>query len=218
MDQANPSRRSTLAMLATGPIALLPALAVAQCSAKAEAAMISPDVSARLTAYHEAERKLIQYSREVATPASEACELAVSAIPHHRTASSFLNAGGTRVHLSTENEASVATARRALKGVVYIESNPDADYWATVRELVEADDERKAKRDRLRARYSVDAIEAREEELGDRCSDALVAFMETPARTIHDVLLKAELTEQEDGWEAAGKHILADVRRLAGRA
>ena len=38
MDKAQPTRRSALGILATGPIAMLPILGVLQCSAKAEAA------------------------------------------------------------------------------------------------------------------------------------------------------------------------------------
>ena len=37
MERINPSRRSALGILATGPVAMLPALAVMQCSAPADA-------------------------------------------------------------------------------------------------------------------------------------------------------------------------------------
>jgi len=218
MERTNPTRRSALGILATGPIAMLPAVAVMSCNERALATELSVELADKIAAYRRIDEQFDRYMRDVTAPASEAYEAAVAAIPHHRTVNSFVNIEGTATHLSTESDASVATARRALGGVIYIESNPDADYWATVRELVDAADRRKAEAQRIHHELNIDTVREQEDALGDQHYAALDAVMKTPARSMADLMTKLEFVEETDRWEAVSDDILADVRRLSGRA
>ncbi|QTH21709.1 hypothetical protein HRJ34_25985 [Rhizorhabdus wittichii] len=217
MGTTETTRRSALGILATGPLAMLPALAVMSCSQKVEAGLISPDVSSRLAAYREAQREMQRYSAEIATPTSDAFKRAAGAIPHHRTANSFENFDGGRTALSTKDPASVSMARKIVADNLSW-AERDHDYIATLKDLIEAADCRDSERERLRAECALDSVLQREEELGDQCYDALIAFMKTPAQSIHDVLAKMEITEEEGRWKAAKDDLMADVMRLAGRA
>jgi len=212
------TRRGALAMIATAPIASLPALAVLSASQKALAAGLSPNMRALFDRYRAIDRDLDHWLETVHAPACHKALAEIEAISHHRTVNRFRNVNGDPTYLTTSDEPAVATARRALKGVVFIESNPDADYRETVRELVDTADRRKAEAQRIHHELNIDTVCEREDALGDQHYADLFAVMKTPARSMADLLTKLEFVEETDRWQAASDDILADVGRLSGRA
>lgn len=215
---ANPSRRSALGILATGPIAMLPVLAAAQCSAPADAATSSRMAQA-IQRYRDACAALDRFSAATA-PNMQACRKAVDAIPHIRTTNGFRASHGGMTYLTTADAASVATARRALKGATLIENVGDADYWATLRELVKHADLREAEVAALKAKHRLPEIKETEAQHGRAIVEAMEGVINCRPTSLHDLAEKAALLSEIDAWEleGVGDTVAADIQHLAGRA
>lgn len=72
MDKAQPTRRAALGILATGPIAMLPALAVMSCSTGADAATVAnPALDKAMSAYRSAVAAREAYYRGYVKPACD---------------------------------------------------------------------------------------------------------------------------------------------------
>lgn len=215
---ANPSRRSALGILATGPVAMLPALAVMQCSAPADAAT-SSSMAQAIQRYRDACAALDRFSATTA-PNLQAYREAVDAIPHSRTANGFRAYRGGMTYLTTADAASVTTARRALKNAVLIENGGDADYWATLRELVAHADRRETEIAALKAEHRLPKIKEVEEQHGRAIVEAMEGVINCRPASLHDLAAKAALLSEIDTWEmeGVGDTVAADIQHLAGRA
>lgn len=213
------TRRSALGILATGPIAMLPALSVMSCSERAKAAEIS-ELPAFIAKWRRAEERCLRFGEQVQDPAYEQFTAAAEALPHHRTIHSFQNIRGEITHLNTANTAAVAVAREALAGRIYKSSKPSdgGDYWDTVRELVQADDDRIEQTRKLRTAFRIDEYEKHADKLASHASKALWAAIEYPVSSLDELCLKLDFIEEiEMSSERSDQAIAADVRRLAGR-
>ncbi|MBD3761478.1 hypothetical protein [Rhizorhabdus sp.] len=219
MAQQTHSRRSALGILATGPVAMLPALAVMSCGTKADAGTIG-ELPALIAKYHRAEARCTRFDERVESPACKQFAEAVGAIPHHRTVHGFANINGDVTHLDTANPASVAVARKALAGEIYETSKPTdgGAYWDTVRELVRADDARNEQMGRLRIDFRIDEYDSHSEKLASYAWEAKWAAINYPVNSLAELCLKLDFIEEEGAFadEDAGLAVAADVRRLAG--
>lgn len=215
---ANPSRRSMLGILATGPVAMLPALAVMQCSAPADAATSSRMAQA-IQRYRDACAALDRFSAATA-PNFQSYREAVDAIPHSRTTNSFHAYSGGMTFLTTADAASVATARSALKDTTLIENGGNADYWATVRELVKHADRREAQIEALKVDHRLPEIKEAETRHGRAIADAMEGVINCRPTSLQDLAAKAALLSEIDAWEldGVGDTVAADIQHLAGRA
>jgi len=212
MDTINPTRRSALGILATGPIALLPALAVMQCSAPADAAT-STGFAQVIERYRSTSRDVVRFDSDILGPALKAFRDECDSIPHVETVNGYANVLGDKIHLSTVDKSSVAVARRAISGKGH---ERDADYWATVRELIEAADGREALIAEASKRHNIEELRKLEEDYSEADIFAFDALVEYPVASLADLRVKIELIEEGDAWTfpAIGKVLIADVRRI----
>lgn len=75
--EQNTTRRAALGILATGPIAVLPALAVMQCSTRSDAAISSPEWDRTISVYRKALAEHVAFKRDHLDPANDAYDRAV---------------------------------------------------------------------------------------------------------------------------------------------
>lgn len=177
-----------------------------------------------------------RFDVEVESPALRAFATAIAAYedepppPHEQSATSFVNAFGDLVRLSTETLGGDAVARRVVNDPDWADMG-DEDWRQAHREIAAAYDRRDAvvaaqtarKREfeaAMRARFRVDELADRSTALADRRYRLWRAAVETPAATLADVVIKLDFiarTAAEDEMEPpVFAAISADVRRLAG--
>jgi len=210
------NRRSAIAIMTTGPIALLPALAVMQCSSKAEAASTSPVIAERINAYRRIDRQYWHFVETVHDPAMAALRKAQAAVPHRET-SRQLWCDDQLQALRTDDDAMVQFARRFL-------ANPrsrreaDPEYWDAMAELVSLADERRNAVNALDAKR-VEQLRQRDDELCNKVCEAISAVAEAPVRSVADLSAKVAFLDETDNWNDEYRaRIIADIHVLAGRA
>lgn len=210
---ANPSRRSALAILGTAPIALLPSLAVLQCSEKADAAPTG-SLAEPIRHYRTLLADYDRFDAEVHMPALTASQEAISKVPHHRTRRTYENVLHEHISLSTQDPASVATARKVLADG-WTKSDPD--YHATLTELANAAKRRDAKIARIEKDFNLRALRKREDDFSKRLCAATSAVVFTEVRSLADLADKADFITETEGWSIDDyqERIVADIRQLA---
>lgn len=210
------NRRSALGILATGPVAMLPALAVMQCSAKAEAASTSPIIAERISAYRTIDRQYWHFVETVHDPAMAALMKAQAAVPHYETSRQLWCDDQLRP-LRTDDDAMVRFARRFI-------ANPrswrqaDPEYWDAMAELVTLADKR---RDDVNALDGgrAEQLRQRDDELCNKVCEAVSAVTEAPVRSVADLSAKVAFLDETENWnEEYRARIVADIHLLAGRA
>ena len=180
------------------------------------------ELLAAVARYRTADAAHRDYDENVHKTALNAYEAAVAKVPHHQTTASFINMNGDRHSLSTNGAATVDTARRVLQDVKdgHIFTRPiaeaDAEYPATVREVVIAADKRAIEIGRLRAKHRIDEIVAQLDAIGRQTSEVLYSALAVPACDLGELLVKADLIAETELWDLAGDDLIADIRRLVG--
>jgi len=220
MSDNTASRRRLL-----GALLVMPAAAIATSPAlayvPAAPGRASPDLVQAILNQRRASAFAHHYADTVHTPAFDAWQADAAQVPHVTTANSFASALGERVALSTSNDGTVATSRRVLANfdAGRLPSAP-ADYVATLRELIEAADERDVERERLRLRHRVDATGDRCDRLTDMSLEAIDAVLAIPARNVADLAAKIAFIGEVEWWDVSAAHdaISSDARCLAGEA
>lgn len=185
------------------------------------------DVSGSDLAHAIAEAKRLEadasaYAIDVAdkarTSLARALEAAEAAVPHRTTASSYENAFGDRVFMSTERPTSIEVGRRFLDRN---DCEDDKEFIATCRAGVALLDERNRLVADAKARVTIDhdvpMFEAEEKRRWDavhRASDAIVTIRcASPAELLvkFDRLVEDDRLDDEDVKAA----LRADIERLA---
>lgn len=208
------NRRGALGILATGPIALIPALAVSQCSSRADAA--KPGAVAQAIARHQIiAAKSRHFMEQEYDPAFDAYGNDKRQIPHFQTTHSFSNHDGERVTLRTDSPQSIAMVRKVVADMPYALAN-DPDYRDTVTELLERVDFRQSQIDQARVTHRLDEMHEKADRFGEEEAAAIRAVIETPAATLPELSLKLAFIAEHDEWgcEGVGAAVAADVRRL----
>ena len=184
--------------------------------------MTQSDLMLAIDRYRAAEAISVKFDENEFCVANAAFKAAVEALPHHTTVATFVNVNETRRSLSTESVGTIATARRVLQDVkdghIFTReiTESDAEYLATIREVVIAADKREIEIESLRVEHRLDEIGEQADKLGNISALALDEALTTPVRDVGELLLKAELVHETDNWDRMGEDVLADIRRLAG--
>lgn len=202
------TRRAFIA--ATTSIAALstPALALA-------APLHDPALVRGITAYERGRRIVDNWHATVFDPAAEAFKAAIDAVPHHTTALSYLSNSGRTLHMTTANASNVAVARSIVRDG---EHKKRDDFWHCCEELCQAADDREAKLQRVQDDWRATGLSDRSDRLADKCFDLYGEVYAYPARTLPDMILKFEAIQQHDGEGYPPELILADLKRIEGRA
>ena len=208
MDKTHRSRRSALGILATGPIALLPALAVMQCSARAEATVIGRSAwSIAFERWQKADRLADDYLVKIYNPAmAELDQRAPFTLPWFEVRAMDGKVATFRFDSDNPNEWDDHMSPQFRNAA------------AEVRTKVQA---RAAAWDDM----NFSSLEDESDRLLDEVGDAEYLLMKTPAPDPVALLWKVErMFGDEDGHRSFNEEVqqafLADARRLlsAGRA
>ena len=177
-----------------------------------------------------------RFDVETEMPARQACAAAIAAYqaepppPHEESATTFVNAFGDAVRLSTDRIGAGAVARKVVNDPTWADMGDD-DWRQAHRELAAAHDRRdavlaaQAKRKRdfeaaTRARFRISEIADRSNTLADRRHRLWCAALATPAANLADVTTKLDFIARTVADSEVGHHelhaIADDVRRLAG--
>lgn len=148
-------------------------------------------------------------------PVREAFHAAVSKIPHAGTSANFVDLRGNKIVLSTEDESMVAIARRLV--VNHPASAENEEWLLALRQLVDADDSRRAERDRVAADFGVAYLRAKEADLGSAEYAAMFAVIEHPVEHLGELIAKIAFISDQNAMDEEGvlDAIGVDVRRLA---
>lgn len=188
--------------------------------------------------YDRVEAECERFDVEVELPARQACVAAIAAYqaepppPHEESATTFVNAFGDTVRLSTDRIGAGAVARKVVNDSTWADMG-DEDWRQAHRELAAAHDRRVAvlaaqamrKRDfeaATRAKFRISELAERSKTLADRRYRLWCAALATPAASLVDVKAKLDFIARTVADSEVGHHELVaiadDVRRLAGEA
>jgi len=216
MDATTPTRRSALGILATGPIAVLPALAVMQCSAPADAA-IDGALAKAIERYRAAEAAVHKFDLEVHQPAFTKWRAAMERRSDRQTTRTLFTNDGWKP-LRVDDDGMVKFARY----IITTHRAIDPDHWDAMEELAALADARDADLPKLRAQYRIDELIRASEALGDAADEAEKAVIATRVTSLAELGLKVEFIIAQQAWDHAdtAEAIQADIERLAaaGRA
>lgn len=216
MHEVATSRRDAMRSLA-----ILPALIAMPATVSAAPMLVcaptapSAELVALIDAYHHAVAASDRHHFEVYTPAHQGWTKAVEAIPHCQTVATYSYLGEPR-RMSTANPSDVSAAKCAASakpGSLY-----SADYEAACAELRKRLKEREAKKDRVTARYNIDALVVESDRLGEVRDLAFEAIERFPVATISDLIAKAQMVANETEGTFNIDILLADLRRIGGEA
>jgi hypothetical protein len=234
------TRRALLGGAGLIAAATLPAFAAVMPTSTTvkTSATVSPRL-ARLIALHDrAEAECERFDVEVEMPARRAYNAALQAQtkeeepPHEEVATTFVNAFGDTVRLSTSRVGTCAVAAKVATDPTWADMG-DADWRQANLELFEADnrrraiidkqlERRKAADDVIRRRFRMDDLLDRVDALAERRDRLWGATLDHPAASIADVIAKLDLIKrthpEDDPAEYVFAAIAKDVRALAGEA
>lgn len=242
MTQPNTTRRDLLRIgTSAAAYAAGAAIVVGGAALVSEARSAAPAVNPRLlkaiALRDRAEAAADRFDEQVHTPALKAFGAArdalppVDPVPHESVATTFINAFGDKVRLSTERVGSTAIARRLRKDPTWADFGDEK--WRQAHREVEAlaerrnaivaarEAERNAAVEQLSHRHGIDGFYARADALSDREYALWRTAMDMPATGLPDVLVKLEFAQRTRGSEMADtvlEAMHADIRRLAGEA
>jgi len=168
-------------------------------------------LSALIATHDAAHAAFVAHGRDVMAPANEAWRAAARAIPHVRTARSYLNQSGDRITLTTEDADSVAVARRILADPPSVRG--DDEFYITLAELVDAADKREMEETRLQGQYRIAEIDAEHDRLEAAYGTAWQAVADCPVATLSDWLLKVEFARATECDAADGLWPLIEVAK-----
>jgi len=211
------NRRSALGILATGPVALLPALAVMQCSGKADAATISPAIDKLIEEYGTLDRQYWHFIETIHDPALAALKQAEARVPHRETSQKLWFGDGLRP-LRTDDDDMVSFARR-FKANPRSKRDPDPEYWDAMHEVVGLADARNAEITALGTSHGIEDLRRRDDELCERVCEAVSAVAFAPINSMADLSAKVRFLDETNNWnDDYREQIVADIHHLAGRA
>ena len=167
-----------------------------------------------ISAFRAATEASSHFHEHVYKPAHEAKRQAVDAIPHFETSSVFEMGSGRSRPLTTAKEIDV----RAAKGIARDCRPTDDPFNMACHELANAVEDRERQAEALDRQYRVSEYADRSDELGSVSAEALWAVEHYPITTIGDLIRKLEILKEQDIEEAQVETMLADLRRIAGRA
>jgi hypothetical protein len=198
---------------------------------------VNPRLLRAMDLYDEAEKAASDFEERIHAPALGAFNQAVNAevgsattdIPHEMVRTTFINAFGEEVRLSTDRIGAGAAARKVRDDPSWSDMG-DEDWRAAHCELANALDRRDAAlaeqaanhaaiRDRLRREHGIKALLDRSETLSNRCFSLWNAALNVPARGIDDVAAKLDFAVRhgDNDSEVVLECIRADVLHLAKR-
>lgn len=209
MEQPTISRR---ALLASAPAAAV--LATASCTSAPALAAGRTSLTEAIEAYRHAVAGVDAFDDKVYTPALEAWQRAIAAIPYYTTASSYESHGAGRRHMTTAHVPDLAAAKMHEK----LKGGEIGEYRACAAELLEAVNRREAEAQRLRARYRIDELYEESNRLCTLSGDAFVDVETFPVTTLAELVRKIEFLEAGDHDPLSHQTLLADLRRIEGRA
>lgn len=202
------TRRAFIA--ATTSLAALSAPALASATPRHDPALVR-----RIAAYQRACEIVDGWHATVFNPASEAFQAALAAVPHHTTVASYESNRGGRHYMTTASASQVGIARSILRDG---EHKRRDDFWRCCEELRQAANDREAKLQQIRDDWAATGLSERSNRLGDKCFDLYGEVYAHPARTLADMTLKFEAIQEHDGEGYPPELILADLKRIEGRA
>ena len=221
---------------ATGTLAMASLIPVA--AARASVSRINPQLLRLMALHDRVEAECERFDVHVEAPAREACVAAIRNLPaeaqppHQQCTTTFVNAFGERIRLSTENVHALTTARAIANNDPFW-ADADEDWKQAHRELVAATDarnavlagqtaRRKALEQETFARFRIDAIAARSEALAERRCRLWWAAVSSPVACLNDVVTKLDFINRTIPLDECTSEtfvaIAADVRQLAGEA
>lgn len=169
----------------------------------------------RIAAYRRTKAVSDGWHKTVYDTASEAHDAARAAVPHHTTKTSFVNMLGKPVHLSTQSPGAARIIKTMQRdGEIY----GSDDFGQCCAELANALDARQAELDRLDAAWIATGLNGRSDALTDQTFAAFGEVCAYPVRTLADLLLKLETIRAVDDDPIDVDDLLADLKRIAGRA
>ncbi len=215
MDNVQPTRRGMLGILATGPVAMLPALSVMQCSGKAQAAT-SGNLDAAIAHFRATQEAYAAFDEKVHGPALKAYVKALDAVPHRTTEASFMDSDGLRKTMSTADASVVKIGRKLVRDNA-AKYPADPDYERTLHELVALADDRDIDLQAIKVQHRVAEMHNAEMEYAERVGDAQQAVIELPVTSLADLSTKLEFVDEQEAWELpySAPAIMSDVQRLA---
>jgi hypothetical protein len=148
-------------------------------------------------------------------PAAAAFREARSGVPHYTTASSYESNGGDIVRLTTANDMHVGLAMSFGRDA---RDHHEDDFARCRRELRNALDERNAKLQQLNDEWNATKLNERSDRLCDKRFEMFSAVCAYPVRTVADLALKLKTMQEHDEDEQPIGDLLADLRRIEGRA
>lgn len=174
--------------------------------------VLSSPLDAAITAYRAAEKIARDFDQDVFTPAHDAWEAAVKAVPHYTTTSSYVSQGGLVIHLSTERSIDVAVAKSFTTKPYGTDSD---DFVRTVSELVKACEAREEQLRQMMVQYQIRELEDQYSKLQNDADSYFFLVEQCPVFTIAEMIRKAEFLD-EQGEPYPRNEVLADLRRIAG--
>lgn len=229
------SRRCVIAAASALSFVGLPSVAV---SAKRPRSEKSARLSRLIVLHDRARNECERFDKEIEMPAHQECVAAIAALPielppaHVESATTFVNAFGDTVRLSTKNVGTAAVARKLINDPSWSDMGDD-DWRRAHIEIATAADrrdafiaEQSARRQALeretRTCFRIDAIASRSNELDDRRYKIWRAVIMAPAAGMPDLVRKLDfikrttLDDEIDHQVFAA--ISADIRTLGGAA
>jgi hypothetical protein len=196
-------------------IAATTTLAALATPALATAPRHDPALVRRIANYHRARQIVDAWHATVFDPAAEAFQAALAAVPHYTTVASYESKGRGRIHMTTASASLVGIATSIIRDG---EHKKRDDFWNCCQELCQAVKDREAKLQQIRDDWAATGLSARSDRLGDKCFDLYGEIHVYPARTLADMALKFEAIQQHDGEGYPPELVLADLKRIEGRA
>lgn len=229
--------RRSLLRLGTGAAVAVATVLVPAAAGALSPTSTNPRMLRAIALWERLNAECARFDSEVEVPARKAWKAACDARPieveppHRQSATTFENAFGETVRLSTANVGTAGIARRVKTDPAWADMGGD-DWQQAHHELAAAADERdaiiaaqrerkQAHDDAMRDQHRIREITARSAQLFDRQYRVWNAIVAMPAAGLADIDTKLQFFESS-GYDDEEAHVLAavakDVRRLAREA
>jgi hypothetical protein len=202
------TRRAFIA--ATTSLAALSAPALALSAPRHD-----PGLVRCIGAHRRASQIVEGWHETVFNPARTSHLQARADVPHYTTEASYESNGGGRLHMSTDTGTHVAIATSILRDG---EHDKDDDFLRCCKELRQALDQRNARLQQIDDDWQDTKLSERSNRLCDKRFELFSAVCAYPVRTVADLVLKLETMQEHDGDDQPIDNLLADLKRIEGRA